>query len=154
MNMRSFWWLALAFTLTWMWLEWMQFTAQKVESTAAASAAQEVPIANNTTPSMSAASTAVGTDVPGANAGSVGNSAVPVVANGFSQGQRISVKTDTLDLVIDTVGGDIRVADLVEYGASVDHSQAYRLMSDSGPLVYIAQNGIATQANAALPAPT
>lgn len=159
MNMRSFWWLALAFTLTWMWLEWTQFTAQKVESTAAASAAHEVPVANSTIPtsttvSATANSNSGATDVPGANAGSVSNSAVPMLQNDISQGQRIMVKTDTLDLVIDTVGGDIRVVDLLQYGASEDHSKAYQLMSDSGSLIYMAQNGIATQANAALPAPT
>ncbi len=159
MNMRSFWWLALAFTLTWMWLEWTQFTAQKVESTAAASAEHEVPVANSTaaasaTVSSTANSNTGAADVPGANAGSVSNSAVPMLQNDISQGQRIMVKTDTLDLVIDTVGGDIRVADLLQYGASEDHSKAYQLMSDSGSLIYMAQNGIATQADATLPAPT
>jgi YidC/Oxa1 family membrane protein insertase len=158
MNMRSFWWLALAFTLTWMWLEWTQFTALKVESTAAASAVHEVPVAQGTT--ASAAVSAAGnsntgaSDVPGANSGSVNTSAVPILQNEISQGQRITVKTDTLDLVIDTVGGDIRVADLLQYGASEDHSQPYQLMSDSGSLIYMAQNGIATQADSTLPAPT
>ncbi len=159
MNMRSFWWLALAFTLTWMWLEWTQFTALKVESNAAASAVHEVPVANSTTAASAAISAAANgntgaADVPGANAGSVSHSAVPILQNDISQGQRITVKTDTLDLVIDTVGGDIRVANLLQYGASADHSQPYQLMSDSGPLIYMAQNGIATQADAALPAPT
>jgi len=153
MNMRSFWWLALAFTLTWMWLEWMQFTAAKVEATAQASAAQEVPIANiATTPSVSGMSAA--TDVPGANMGAVNNNAVPVLQNGISQGQRILVTTDTLELIIDTVGGDIRSAKLLEYGASEDHTQPFQLLSDNGPLINMVQNGLATQPKAKLPAPT
>ena len=155
MNMRSFWWLALAFTLTWMWLEWMQFTAAKVKATAQASAAQEVPVAS-TNSSVQSSSHAVSatSDVPGVNAGGVHNSAVPVLQNGIEQGQRIHVTTDTLDLVIDTVGGDIRSAKLLQYGASQDHSQPFQLLSDSGPLVYMVQNGLATQPKAKLPAPT
>lgn len=154
MNMRSFWWLALAFTLTWMWLEWMQFTSAKVEATVQASAAQEVPIANTTSTVSSGSSVSGASDVPGANLGSVHNSAVPVLQNGISQGERIHVKTDTLELIIDTVGGDIRSAKLLEYGASDDHSQPFQILSDSGPLVYMVQNGLAVQPNAKLPAPT
>ncbi|VAW47959.1 Inner membrane protein translocase and chaperone YidC, long form [hydrothermal vent metagenome] len=154
MNMRSFWWLALAFTLTWMWLEWMQFTSAKVEATAQASAAQEVPVANTTSTISSENSVSGTSDVPGANLGSVHNSAVPVLHSGISQGERIHVKTDTLEIIIDTVGGDIRSAKLLEYGASDDHSQPFQLLSDSGPLVYMIQNGLATQPNAKLPAPT
>lgn len=149
MNTRSIWWLALAFTLTWIWLEWSQFTAQKQEQTLATSAAQEVPVASD-----NASVSAAGSEVPGANAGAVSNDSVPVLQAGIPQGQRIQVVTDTLDLVIDTQGGDIREAKLLEYGATQDHTQPFQLMSDSGSLIYVAQNGLATQANAKLPAPT
>lgn len=140
MNMRSFWWLALAFTLTWIWLEWMQFSAPKVEPNAAASSAS--------------VSSPAAVDVPGANAPvAVKQEGVPVAQTALQQGQRIRVTTDTLDLVIDTVGGDIRDAKLLEYGATHNPEQPFHLMSDSGALLYVAQNGIATQAAATLPAP-
>ncbi|HID01374.1 MAG TPA: membrane protein insertase YidC, partial [Piscirickettsiaceae bacterium] len=29
MNIRALWWIALAFTLMWIWLEWIKFTAPK-----------------------------------------------------------------------------------------------------------------------------
>jgi len=149
MNTRSIWWLALAFTLTWIWLEWSQFTGQKQEQALQTSAAQEVPVASD-----NASVSAPKSDVPGANAGAVGNDSVPVLQAGIPQGQRILVKTDTLELVIDTNGGDIRDAKLLKYGATEDHSQPFHLMSDSGSLVYMAQNGLATQSKAKLPAPT
>ncbi|MBO1927346.1 membrane protein insertase YidC [Thiomicrorhabdus sp. 6S2-11] len=152
MNMRSFWWLALAFTLTWIWLEWMQFTAQKEQQTLQSSAAQEVPVASNNTAVPSVGSSA--SAVPGANIGTVGNEAVPVIAETIGSAQRITVTTDLLDLVIDTQGGDIRDAKLLGYGATEDHSQPFQLMSDKGPLIYMAQNGLAVQKSAALPAPT
>jgi len=134
-----------------MWLEWMQFSSAKVEATVQASAAQEVPLANVTSTVQASGS---GSDIPGANIGSVSHSAVPVLQNGISQGERIHVKTDTLDLIIDTVGGDIRSAKLLEYGSSQDPSQPFQLLSDSGPLIYMVQNGLATQPNAKLAAPT
>lgn len=138
MNMRSFWWLALAFTLTWIWLEWMQFSAPKVEPSFA----------------TSTAASSASVDVPGANAPAVAkHEGVPVAQTALQQGQRIRVTTDTLDLVIDTVGGDIRDAKLLQYGATHDPEQPFHLMSDSGALTYVAQNGIATQAAAVLPAP-
>lgn len=149
MNMRSFWWLALAFTLTWMYLEWMQFSSSKVEQVAEQTAVQsETPLANSNTASMSAP-----TAVPGANAPAVAGGAVPTVQSSMEQAQRIHVVTDTLDLKIDTAGGDIREARLLKYGATQDHSQPYQIMSDTGPLLYVAQNGIALQPDAALPAP-
>lgn len=150
MNMRSFWWLALAFTLTWIWLEWMQFSAQKEQQTLQSSAAQEVPIASESAAIPQAGSSTV----PGANTGNVGNEAVPVVAEAIGSAQRISVTTDQLELIIDTKGGDIRDAKLLGYGATDDHSQPFHLMSDQGPLIYMAQNGIATKKSAKLGAPT
>ena len=149
MNMRSFWWLALAFTLTWIWLQWMQFSSAKVEQVAAQTATQsETPFANSAVPSVSAPSS-----VPGANMPAPTGSSVPVAQSTMEQGQRIRVVTDNLDLIIDTAGGDIREARLLNYGATEDHSQPYQLLSDSGPLLYVVQNGIAMQPDATLPAP-
>ena len=153
MNMRSFWWLALAFTLTWIYLEWMQFSSAKVEQVAAQTAAQsETPLANSNVASMSAPTTVQGA-VPTANAPATAPGSVPVAQSAMEQGQRIRVLTDTLDLVIDTAGGDIREARLLQYGATQDHSQPYQLLSDSGALLYVVQNGIAMQPNSNLPAP-
>lgn len=152
MNMRSFWWLALAFTLTWIWLEWMQFTAQKEQQTLQTSTAQEVPVANNTVPQNTGVSG--DSSVPGANVGGVGNNAVPVLQEGIASANRIQVVTDQLELVIDTQGGDIRDAKLLTYGATEDHSQPFQLLSDQGALIYMVQNGLATQPSAELPAPT
>ena len=149
MNTRAIWWLALAFTLTWIWMEWSAFTSQKKQQALESSVSQEVPVA-----SQNAVVSAPKSDVPGANSGAVSNDAVPVLSQGIPQGGRIHVKTDTLDLVIDTNGGDIRDAKLMKYGATKDPSQPFHLMSDTGPLVYMAQNGLAVQPQAKLPAPT
>jgi len=155
MNARALWWIALGFTLIWMWMEWTAFTAHKKQQAMETSAAQEVPVAseNLSTPSVSA-SPSGSSDVPTANTGSVSNDSVPVLASGIPQGQRITVTTDTLSLTIDTNGGDIREARLLQYGATEDPSQPFHLMADNGPLIYMAQNGLATMSQAKLPAPT
>jgi len=154
MNMRSFWWLALAFTLTWIWLQWMQFSSAKVEQVAEQTATQsETPMANSGTSSSMSAPSAVPGSIPGANAPAPTGTAVPVAQSAMQQGQRIQVKTDNLDLIIDTAGGDIREARLLNYGATEDHSQPYQLLSDKGPLLYVVQNGLAMQPDATLPAP-
>ncbi len=151
MNMRSFWWMALAFTLLWIWMEWNKFqqvqviptTPDNAEIVAPASANAGVPATNQARASQS--------DIPVAE---VQNKVVPTAKPEIAQAQRIHVKTDVYDLVLDTHGGGIRELKLLKYAATKDHSKKFQLMGDSGPRLYIAQNGIATEPNATLPAPT
>jgi len=61
----------------------------------------------------------------------------------LSSGQRIHIKTDVLDLEVDTVGGDLRQADLLEYPVSVrEPDHPVRLMGDSPDRFFIAQTGL------------
>lgn len=146
MNMRSFWWLALAFTLLWIWLQWTQFQHKQTQQQAPAIEQQSdngVPVANPvTSPNDQAPKVnAKGSDVPSTKANLI-------------SGQRVQVKTDVFHITLDTEGGDIRDVELLKYAAQHDHSKPFKLMSDKGQLFYIAQNGIAVQPNAKLPAPT
>ncbi len=149
MNMRSFWWMALAFTLLWIWLQWSQFSAQKsIEAQKLQAQTTEVPIAKSTAQSA--------TDVPAAASTTSAVSAqdVPDTQSSVPSKQRIHVKTDVLDVEIDTYGGDIRKVSLLKYGASSDRSLPFQLMGDSGQMYYVAQNGITKLPDAKLPAPT
>lgn len=142
MNMRAFWWIALAFTAMWIWFEWMKFSAPTPVTTDVAAMQMVQPA-----------------DVPSANLGSLDNApavdaSVPQVMSAVAQGQRLRVVTDTLDLVIDTMGGDIRDAKMLQHGMPRDRDTPFHLMSDQGPLNYYAQNGLAVAGNANLPAPT
>ncbi len=58
-----------------------------------------------------------------------------------SQYKTISVKTDTLDVVIDTTGGDIISANLVKFPVSQKGQESYSLLRSTGHL-YIAQSGL------------
>ncbi len=66
-----------------------------------------------------------------------------------SSSQRIRVLTDTLDLIIDTRGGDIRQADLLGYPvSSTNPDEPFRLMKDSLPNLFVAQSGLLSSTNA------
>ncbi|QAB16363.1 membrane protein insertase YidC [Hydrogenovibrio thermophilus] len=146
MNMRSFWWLALAFTLLWIWLQWTQFQNPQTQAPTTATQSTSQTAADATVPEVNEADA-----VPGAHQATQD---VPTAKAKIQQAQRITVKTDVLDIVIDTQGGDIRDVKLLKYAATKDHSQPFQLMGDEAPMMYIAQNGIALQKKATLPAPT
>ncbi|GAB6035008.1 membrane protein insertase YidC [Galenea microaerophila] len=150
MNMRSFWWLALGFTLLWIWMEWSQFSAQKsLEAQKMQAQTTEVPAAQSAPQSQTQA------DVPmAANSDKPSVQSVPSTQPTAPSKQRIHVKTDVLAVEIDTYGGDIRKVDLLKYGASNDRNQPFQLMGDQGQMYYVAQNGIAKLPDAKLPAPT
>src|SRR3569623_1392477 len=68
---------------------------------------------------------------------------LPNEQQGLVQGQRIRVQTDVLIVEIDTLGGDVRQADLPPYPVSVDKpDQPFRLLNDSTPLFFVAQSGL------------
>lgn len=146
MNMRAFWWIALAFTAMWIWFEWMKFNAAAPVDTnqiaVHADRPADVPMANMAIPSTQ-----------GQDARSV-DSDVPQAVSRLDQQQRVRVVTDMLALEIDTLGGDIRDARTLLHGMPRDRNTPFHLMGDQGPLIYYAQNGIATPASAELPAPT
>ena len=150
MNTRSFWWLAMAFTLLWIWMEWNSFqqakslpTPQAVETNIKATDSS-VPMANQSLAPVN------GSEVP-----SAGQSAdIPAAKVQAVQGQRISVTTDLLNIIIDTQGGDIRDIQLLEYASTDDRDKPFQLMGDTGQRMYIAQNGIAMQGNSKLSGPT
>jgi YidC/Oxa1 family membrane protein insertase len=54
----------------------------------------------------------------------------------------ITVKTDVLDLQIDTRGGDIVRAALPQYTESIDSKKAFVLMDHSAVRTYVAQSGL------------
>lgn len=97
MNMRSFWWLALAFTLLWIWLQWTQFQHAKSQPPAIQQTQQA---SDNSVPTANPI--AAPNEVPAAKGGEV-----PATKTALASGQRVKVKTDVYDITLDTDGGDI-----------------------------------------------
>lgn len=61
----------------------------------------------------------------------------------LQQGQRINVKTDLFEAVIDTMGGDLRRLELRQHQDADDSGQNFVLLDDSAsPMLYVAQTGL------------
>lgn len=74
---------------------------------------------------------------------------MPASAQTLQQGASIRVRTDLLDVVIDTHGGDIRDARLRAYPVDIDHpDQPFQLLSAEPNHQFIARSGIIGEADA------
>lgn len=65
------------------------------------------------------------------------------ISKASKKGIRVHVRTDLLDIEIDTAGGDIKSAGLVKYPVSLDMKDTpFKLMTDEGNSLFIAQSGL------------
>ncbi len=60
----------------------------------------------------------------------------------FGQGARISVMTDLFDIEINTVGGGIGSAKLLEHASSTDNPAPFALLRDQGKPLFLVQAGL------------
>ena len=89
--------------------------------------------------------------VSGAGATVVSATALPAPAI-LPKGREIHVRTDVLDLVIDTAGGDIRRAELLKYPEDLkDPAKHVRVLDDADADLLVLQSGL--QAAPGMPAP-
>ena len=72
---------------------------------------------------------------------SAGADFVPAQATQASE-TLVSVTTDTLDILIDTRGGDVVSANLVKFPVTQGSEQAYSLLRAQSPGLYVAQSGL------------
>lgn len=112
------------------------------------------PVANNT-PTTQSQPTSSSSAVPTSNTNSA-SSTVPTVpsahhvakkitpsaAQGLYSGQFIHVKTDVLDIVIDTHGGNIEQAKLLKYPKTLDSKNSIELFNTGQDSLYVAQSGL------------
>jgi len=70
--------------------------------------------------------------------------ALPAEATAEASGQRISVRTDTLAVEIDTNGGFLRHVELLQHRAREHADQNFVLLDAAGQHTYVAQSGLAT----------
>ena len=77
--------------------------------------------------------------------------AVPATA-ALPKGREIHVQTDVLDLVIDTAGGDIRRAELLQYPQDLKHpDRLVRVLDDNDAALLVLQSGLQPTAGSAGP---
>lgn len=141
-NQRFFLYIALAFLLYIIWLTWQQEHAPapvaQQDSTLQQSDELNAGSVNNNNYENS-------DDLPDALDASQANNVVTNATSDTkaqSKSQKVHVRTDVLDVIIDTRGGDIRQIDLPTYPVSLEKKdQAFRLMFSEND-TYVAQSGL------------
>lgn len=129
-----------------LWQQWqLDYGPKPVQPTPAQ------PTETNAVPSSSVPDANITTqDVPAASGSSV-PAATPVV----NTATMIKVTTDTLDVLIDTLGGDVVSANLVKYPVTQGSDDSYSLLRPGADVLYIAQSGLigsgGTDSNAGRP---
>ena len=129
-NQRLFLFFALAMVLMLIWQAWEQ---------------------HNAPPQTPAPVTATGAPAPAAAPG-VPQAPIPQTAEttpslkpaeALASGTRIQVRTDVMEAVIDSLGGDMRELKLRQYPVAMNKpEEAFPLMRDAGPELFIAQSGL------------
>src|SRR5690348_4336051 len=132
-NRRLILFAALAFVGFLLYQAWLQDYGPKE---APAAAEQGAPAA------VSAATPPAAPGSPAAAAPAVQPAAVPATAT-LPKGREIHVRTDVLDLVIDTAGGDIRRAELLKYPEELkDQAKPVRVLDDQEATLLVLQSGL------------
>lgn len=127
-SQRSFLLIGLAMVGFLLWQQWqLDYGPKPVEAAQAVTQQQ-----NNTSDTPTSSE-----DVPVAT--SNGQS---YVASNVQSGKTILVKTDTLDLTIDTIGGDVISANLVKFPVEQNSKDSYSLLRPNGEDLFIAQSGL------------
>ena len=133
---------ALSFVLLLIWQSWQKdFGAQ--------------PQSEQATPAEQAKTAAKATaDVPVAPLAKVEKAGqltpeVRETQDVIEKGKRIHVVTDLLDVQIDTIGGDVRQVELLDYPVKADKPDVpFKLMEDTTKRIFIAQSGLLSKAPA------
>ena len=138
-NQRLFLLFALALVLMLIWQAWEQEHTSPSPSPPATTSAPATA-----TPAPLAATSPQGStpEVPKAPAATSAAPA-PLAKEPLKTSTRIRVRTDLVDAVIDTQGGDLRGLALLKYPVSVDKpNEPFPLMQDNSNEVFIAQSGL------------
>jgi YidC/Oxa1 family membrane protein insertase len=119
--------------------EWNTYSENKrpAVDTSTTNVAQAQPAA---IPDGAAPVAATGSDLPSAPED---NQTQPApAATVAAQSQLVSVKTDTLEVLIDTLGGDIVKVALPKHLASLDGTDPFILLNRNNSHLYVAQSGL------------
>ncbi|SBT17812.1 Membrane protein insertase YidC [Marinomonas gallaica] len=96
------------------------------------------------TPSETVVATNADSDLPSANSitQAASNADIPDQATPVAQGQLIHVKTDTLDVAINPLGGDLVEASLLQYMKTNNGTEPFVILDNGGERLYVTQSGL------------
>ena len=141
---RTILWVVFTMSLFFLWDAWNKHTGQpglfagpRPAASAPAGAtggASGVPQATATPPTLSA-SVGAGAGAPAAPTGS----AAPTAAS-----EKITLKTDVMKVVVDTLGGTLSHVELLKFADQHDPTRPMVLLDQSAKRLYLAQTGLIT----------
>ncbi|MBD3609706.1 MAG: membrane protein insertase YidC [Gammaproteobacteria bacterium] len=139
MELRNmFLWAALGLILMLMYQQWQVDYGPQPVATSSQSQSADTSASNNGAPSAPVQRPST----PGAPVAGSSDSPASLIQPAFASEKRIRVRTDVLDIELDTRGGDIRQALLPKYPVAVDKpDEPFRLMGEGGDS-FIAQSGL------------
>ncbi len=136
---RSFLVIGLLLVSFLLWLEWQEaYGPQPVNQAATTNTVN--PNSTVATPSNSVPSA----DVPSADVPR-GNQSVPEATQAIASNKTIEVETDTLNIVIDLLGGDVISATLKQYPVSIESDIPFGILNNEPSTLYVAQSGLIGQ---------
>lgn len=133
---RFFLFIALAIISFLLWDAWQKdFGPQPVQTVATPQPVDQV---------QQTADIPEGTDTPAVSATSAANIPQATQQSALSTAQQIIVETDVVRVSIDTLGGDVRKLDLLNYPVDIKKpEEKFRLLNDEHNNIFIAQSGFA-----------
>ena len=152
-NQRLFLYGSFFFVLFLIWNNWQEEQAPGQPATTQITQEQ----GSSDVPGESAASrSATDAEVPdvaavAANETATEEAVAPAEAPRAPDAKDVRVRTDVLDLVLTTQGGDITSARLLEYPVEKGSDQPVELLSTDGRRLYVSQSGLRTQQGATAP---
>ncbi len=136
--------ISLGLILLLIWQAWMDYSNTKNAGSELTNQNQstEIPV----TPEQREAVIAEEVPQAPATAGSVAetqNGAIPTAGSDLETAGRIKVRTDLLQVEIDTFGGELREAKLLDYPVEIEMPDVpFRLLKDISPGILVAQSGL------------
>ena len=140
--------IALLFIGYLMWMQWQEDYHRPLPTPTATTAPAAEATIDAATPAA-----VPGVDVPAAAGSPAPAAPVTPDAPRAPAGQRVVVETDVLRIEIDTRGGNVVVADLLDYAREPKQPERVRLLDDKAPTFFEAQGGLVGVQGSALTAP-
>ncbi len=137
--------ISLGLILLLIWQAWLDFQQKKEQFTPVVQtdSTPSVPTSPSSNDQPQTAAIGEVPETPTAQAASAPAAGVPAASSVLESAQRIKIQTDLLKVEIDTYGGEIREAKLLEYPVEVDMPDVpFRLLTDTGPGILVAQSGL------------
>ena len=135
-NQRLFLFVALSFVMLLLWQSWMEdYGPPPAPPETSVPAAMTDPVPGDAISNSD--------DIPSASSEFAPQASALPDTGLLKTAEYIEVETDLFKIRIDTTGGDLRQADLLDYPATTEpDSQPFRLLNDSLPNLFVIQSGL------------